>query len=468
MNKKIERYFKLFKDRASTFESKKILLMLSGGVDSMVLAHFLLKVKDEFNIEMACFHLNHMYRGKDADSDAQFARDFCLKNGLKNYIEKRDIPTIAKERKLGFEHCAREVRLGLARQIKEELNFDLIATAHHLDDSVESIVHNFIRGASLQGLVGMDFVNGYFIRPLIDLKKSEILEIAEYFNIEYREDATNLDTDFTRNLIRHNILPEMLKINSNFKNTLINSAGQIREDKAYLENQTIEAINKIRIVEDVSNYKSMDIINLDLIAFRALNTTIKKRIIRYIIEEVKGDLIDVYSSVVDEILSLSNNVNSGKHIIFKDIIFEVSRDKFVIASDIKDKLAFLNLKLGINQFNKANIELRVINYEEALAYKNKNKNAFIILPSIYLEQGLILRRRRAGDYIYPARLKGKKKSVKKLFVDLKLSRVEKDRQVLLCKEDQVLWVAGLEKVDTVDLLSENKNENFVLLELLNL
>ncbi len=468
MNKNIERYFQFFKKRASTFESKKILLMLSGGVDSMVLAHFLLMIKDEFNIEIACFHLNHMYRGKDADSDAEFARAFCVKHGLKNYIEARDVPQISQEKKLGFEHCAREIRLGLAEQIKAELKFDFIATAHHLDDSVESILHNFIRGASLQGLVGMDFINGDFIRPLIDLKKSEILEIADYFKIEYREDATNLDTDFTRNSIRHNILPEILKINSNFKNTLINSAAQIQEDKKYLEAETQKYLKKVKNIESALNYKKMDIINLDLIIFRKLDLAIKKRLIRSIIESIKGDLIDVYSAIIDEIIALTNNSHSGKYIVFKDIIFEVSRDRLLITKRIEDKVAFLKLTQGENNYNGACVNVSVLEKEEVKFYKNNNKNAFIILPFAYLEQGLILRRRRAGDYIYPVRLKGKKRSVKKLFVDLKLSRIEKDKQVLLCKDDQVLWVAGLEKICTVDLLEDNQNEKIMLLELLNL
>ncbi len=465
----MNKHFEKFKLRMQAFESKKILLLLSGGVDSMVLAHFLIKIKDELNIEIGCFHLNHMYRGIDADNDAEFVRRFCVQNNLEHFIEKENINEIAKEKKLGFEVCARYVRLSLAQKIKNENSYDYLITAHHLDDSVESIVHNFIRGSGINGLTGIDFQNNFYLRPFIDLKKSEILEIAEELKIEFREDITNADTVFTRNQIRHKIIPEMLKINPNFKNTLTRTAKQIEEDRDFLDRLAFQTLNEIS-----TSSSSMSVLAIDLIKFKELDIAIKKRIVRFVIEKFKGDLVDVYSSIIEEIINLSENKQSGKHLVFKNIVFEISRDKLLVYKEIEDEIEKLELKLGINDYNGNKIKVSKISFED---YKNtlvnkKNNKDSILLPISYLDKNLILRRRLSGDYIKPARLKGKRKLVKKLFVDLKLSKIEKSKQVLLSTNDEdinnVLWIAGREKSDIEFKIENDQNENFVLIELLNL
>ncbi len=470
MKKHIEQYFHLFQNRVRALESSKILLMLSGGVDSMVLAHFLMRVKNEYSIDFACYHLNHNYRGLDADRDAEFVREFCIENDLKHFIESRNVPKIAEERKLGFEHCAREVRLGIAREIKEREGFDYIATAHHLDDSVESMVHNFIRGSSLQGLSGMAFINGDFVRPLIDLKKDDIMEIAAYFDIDFKEDATNFDTDFTRNLIRHSIIPKMLSVNPNFKNTVTKSAEQISEDKAYLDSVARRTLDAIKVKEGYMQYKTQNITVLDILAFRELDIAIKKRVLRLIIEEYKGNLVNVYSSIIDEIIVLTKNLHSGKRIIFKGIIFEISRDRMLITKEKVDEVDELRIKMGENHYNGARICVESLDFDVAVSYEKEHRNQenFIILPLSYMEEGLVLRRRKTGDLIRPARLKGKKKTLKKLFVDLKLSRIEKEAQVLLVHGEDVLSILGLEKIDNKEIIEHHQSEKFILIELLNL
>ncbi len=471
----MKKYFEIFKSKMQALESSKILLLLSGGVDSMVLAHFLIEAKDELNLKIGCFHLNHLYRGIDADNDEKFVRNFCLQNNLEHHIEKRNVEKIATEKKQGFELCARELRLEIAENIKEKYNYDYILTAHHLDDSTESIVHNFIRGFGLSGLKGIDYKKGYFIRPFLDFEKSELIEIARNLNIEYREDKSNLDTDFTRNQIRHNIIPEILKINPKFKKTLNNSIKQIAEDNSFIEKTAIKTLGEIKNPKDDLNFNNMDIISLDIEKFRNIDIAIKKRIIRIIVEKFKGNLVDVYSSIIDEIIALSNNKTSGKYLTFKDIVFEVSRDKFIIYKNIDDEFEKINIKIGENNFNGAIINVSMIDINTLKNYEfenNKKQNDYIILPNEYLDKTLVLRRRKSGDYITPSRLKGQKKSVKKLFIDLKLSRLEKSRQVLLSTDDRnnenVLWIAGKEKIDTKLKINNKNYENFILIELLNL
>lgn len=452
------------------YESDKLLLMLSGGVDSMVLAFFLLRLKDALGLKLTCFHLNHQYRGEEADKDAAFVRDFCEQHGLDCVIESRDVPKIAKERKLGFEHCAREIRLELAEEVRRQKACDFILTAHHLDDSVEGMVHNFIRGSSVQGLSGMSFQNGRFLRPFLAISKSEILELAEHFEIPYRQDWSNFDPDFTRNLIRHTLIPQIEKLNPNFKYTLKRASEQFREDRDYLQNQAKMSLERIRLHEDASRFFHSEILCLDLSAFRALDPAIKKRVLRLIIEEQKGDLIDVYSSIIEELLLLSENDKSGKHILFKGIVFEVGRGRLFVGPAFQHADEVHTLTLGEQVFGGARFRASRIDFEGAKrAAGERNGSATrILLPEAYFKRGLQLRYRRSGDRIRPERLKGRSKSVKKLFIDQKLAGLEKERRILLALGEEVLWIPGFESSYTQALYRLYENENFVVIELLSL
>lgn len=436
----------------------------------MVLAFFLLRLKEDLGLRIACFHLNHQYRGVEANEDAAFVKDYCERHRLDCFMESRDVPRIAQERKLGFEHCARELRIELAEGIRHKSACDFILSAHHLDDSVESMVHNFIRGTSVQGLSGMSFQNGRFLRPFLDLSKDEILEIAEYFKIPYRQDQSNFDLDFTRNLIRHTLIPEIEKLNPNFKNTLKRASEQFREDRDYLQSQAKKSLEQIKLCETASNFLNLDIMCLDLGAFRALDPAIKKRVVRLIIEQRKGDLIDVYSSIVDEILLLSENDKSGKHIIFKGIVFEVGRGRLFVAPEFQNGAETLELVLGEQNFGGAQFRASLVDFKSAkLVLETKQKSVIqTLLPEAYFKQGLQLRYRRSGDWIRPERLKGKSKSIKKLLIDHKLAGVEKDRQILLAKGEEILWIPGFESSYTQDLYELYENENFVVIELLSL
>lgn len=435
----------------------------------MVLAFFLLQVKDEMGLKIGCFHLDHMYRGREAEEDALFVRNFCEEKGLVHHILRRNVPEIAKAEKIGFELCARKIRLSLAEELRRK-DYDYILTAHHLDDSIESIVHNFIRGASLQGLSGMDFINGHFVRPFLDFGKNEILEIAAEKKIFYREDASNLDTEFTRNLIRHAIVPEILKINPNFRETIKRASKQYREDGDYLERESKKFLEKIKIPKSALKFPYLDIISLDLPAFRRLDVAIKKRILRLLIQELKGNLTDVYSSVIEEILLLSERTQSGKHLLFQGIRFELSRERLLVSRVKQADLESLPLELGARRIG--NMELRVsrLPYERAKEryFAEQMREDCFILPEADLREGLSWRRRKSGDYIRPKRLKGKRKSVKKLLIDRKLAGSEKDALLLLARGEEVWWIVDLEKKSMEDSLENHKNENFILIELFSL
>ena len=191
-----------------------VLVALSGGVDSSVLLDVLIKCREELGISVSAAHLNHMLRGKDADNDEAFVREKCEKLGIPFVSERIDITALAQNSGPSTELCAREVRYGFLRRVKTELRADKIATAHNANDNLETVIFNLSRGGGVDGMCGIPPVRGDLIRPLIFIPRQQIEEYAACNGIGFCEDKTNAETVYTRNKIRHNIIPEILKINA--------------------------------------------------------------------------------------------------------------------------------------------------------------------------------------------------------------------------------------------------------------
>lgn len=191
-----------------------VLAGVSGGLDSIFLLHFLEDYRKEVPFLLRVAHLNHMIRGREADQDQELVRDFCLLHDLPFFPVTIDVPRYARDRKMGLEEAGREVRqqafmeIGERESKKAGLGGDYrIALAHHMDDRAETILMNMGRGTGLQGLSGIRYREGPFIRPMLDLRRAEVLEAAEAAGMAWREDASNLSDDFLRNRIRNRLIP---------------------------------------------------------------------------------------------------------------------------------------------------------------------------------------------------------------------------------------------------------------------
>ncbi|MDR1018750.1 MAG: tRNA lysidine(34) synthetase TilS, partial [Lachnospiraceae bacterium] len=212
----IDKVKKFIKEKDLINSDDKILVGVSGGVDSVVLFSILLKLKASMDLELYVVHVNHGIRGANATRDEEFVKSLCDKNNISFSVICEDVPTFAKENKLSEEEAGRIIRRRSFEKIREEIGFDKIALAHHIDDNVETFFLNICRGSGISGGRGMNSKNGYYIRPFLCLTRSEIEEYAGENNIEHIEDETNLEDEYTRNKIRHNILPYLTKeINKN-------------------------------------------------------------------------------------------------------------------------------------------------------------------------------------------------------------------------------------------------------------
>ncbi|MCL4278907.1 MAG: tRNA lysidine(34) synthetase TilS, partial [Ignavibacteriaceae bacterium] len=189
----------------------KILVALSGGADSVFLLSFLLKFKKRFRIKLAAFHLNHKLRGKSADDDEKFCKDFCSENNVPFVSVSNEVKANAKKSKLSIEEAARKIRYQELQKAATKLGCNKIATAHNSSDNVETILLNLFKGAGLKGLSGIPVKRENIIRPILSLTSDEIRKYLVQNKIHFRIDESNLKSDYERNFLRNKIIPELKK-----------------------------------------------------------------------------------------------------------------------------------------------------------------------------------------------------------------------------------------------------------------
>jgi tRNA(Ile)-lysidine synthase len=224
-----------------------ILVAFSGGIDSSSLAVALQRLKEPLKIKrLALLHINHLLRGEESYRDENFARSFAQKYSLELFVERVDVPSLTKKRGGNIEAVAREERYRLFEEVRKREGFDLVATAHHLGDLVETIILWLTRGTGLEGLLGFEPVEGNIIRPFYLATRQEIEDFAKKQAIEWVEDSTNYDLSLARNRIRHRVVPELKAINPNLEESVLRMREILKEENELLEKLVQTALLKVR------------------------------------------------------------------------------------------------------------------------------------------------------------------------------------------------------------------------------
>jgi tRNA(Ile)-lysidine synthase len=227
--------------------SSAILVAFSGGIDSSSLAVALQRLKEPLKIKrLALLHINHLLRGEESYRDENFAKDFAQKYSLELFVEKVDVPSLAKKRGGNIEATAREERYRLFEEVRKREGFDLVATAHHLGDLVETIILWLTRGTGLEGLLGFEPTEGNIIRPFYLATRQEIEDFAKKQALEWVEDSTNYDLSLARNRIRHRVVPELKAINPNLEESVLRMREILKEENELLEKLVQTALLKVK------------------------------------------------------------------------------------------------------------------------------------------------------------------------------------------------------------------------------
>ena len=222
-----------------------VIAALSGGADSVALLHFLISLKEQYDLTIHAAHLNHGIRGEEAQRDENFCKILCEKYNVPFHLRRRDIPALARARGVSEELCGREERYAFFEELAEPLNAK-IALAHTASDNAETLLFNLSRGASLGGAAAIPQRRGNIIRPLLSCTRAEIEEYCAAHGLEYVTDSSNLSDDYTRNRIRHHVIPVLRELNPELESAMLRFSRDAAEVKAYLTRQAQRALEEAR------------------------------------------------------------------------------------------------------------------------------------------------------------------------------------------------------------------------------
>ena len=300
-----------------------LVVALSGGQDSMCLFDIFYKLQSECNYKLMALHVNHGIRGKEAKRDELFVKNYCKSFDIELIVDRVDAIGLAKKKNLTLEEAARNLRYDSFENnwkklsLKNTKNDVYILVAHHMRDQVETIIHNIVRGTGVKGLTGMKKRSGYVLRPLLDLRKEDIIKYIDYYDIPYVEDSTNEDIYYTRNYIRKEIVERLEKINSRAKEHIIELSNMANDINEHIENESKKAFN------DLTLNISEDKVIINLKKFRLRDKIIKVGVIREALNYLINTLKDITKINMDDIIELSNKEKGG-HL---DLPYNITLDK---------------------------------------------------------------------------------------------------------------------------------------------
>ena len=408
----IENEFPYLKD-------SKILLAISGGIDSVVLFDLL----KQLNYTISLAHCNFKLRKKESDLDEEFVKNLSQKSSNQIFTKKFNTESFAKKNKLSTQIAARELRYTWFQELVKKHHFDFILTAHHADDNLETFLINLTRGSGLEGFTGIPKMNVNIIRPLLPFSREEILHYADENQLEWREDASNASTKYVRNKIRHKIVPVLKEINPNLLETFSNTLAHLQESQQIIDDK-IEEISKKIVTKDFST--SLEMKRLNIKEIQKLSNPKA-----YLYQLLKDYHFTEWNDVYDLL-----SAQSGKQIFSKNYRLLKDRDFLLLSNHVisnKDEQYLIDE-------NQSEIKRPIhLIFEKVLEKSTENKQTIYVDKDL-LKYPLLVRKWQNGDYIYPVGMQGKKK-VSKYFKDQKFSLVDKENTWLLCNgNNEVIWI----------------------------
>ena len=387
-------------------EGDRVIVALSGGADSVALFNSVLELKEELLLTVYAAHVNHNLRGAESDGDESFVRSLCESRGVELFVKSADIKSIAEERKIGTELCGREIRYEFFAQLSGTLDAK-VATAHTASDNAETLIFNIARGAGLNGLSGIKPVRGNIIRPLIYVTRAEVEAYCAENALSFVTDSSNLTDDYTRNKIRHILLPAFKELNPDFEHTASRETALFSKINSYLELKSDEAIASAKVKN-----------GYDCRGLSELSDGLREEVLYLMCSQNGAEPDYKHIGLLDTALTNGGAVNfrNGVRAVCKQNIL-----RFVSNIDIED-FSDIELKQGL-----------VFTY---------NGKEYSVKELKHKDKHIVFRTRREGDrFTLPHRRVTK--SLKKLFNELKIPDESRSSLILAAEGNKVLWIEGV-------------------------
>lgn len=408
---------------------KKVLVALSGGADSVALLRVLLRL----GYTCVAAHCNFHLRGAESDRDEAFVRELCEEQKVPLYVTHFDTEAYASQNALSIEMAARELRYRWFEQIRQEAQADVIAVAHHRDDSVETFLLNLTRGTGIAGLKGIAPVNGRVVRPLLAVGRKDILDYLEGLNQPYVTDSTNLEGVYTRNKLRLNILPALREINPSVDDSIIETAHRLAAVEAVYKDAIGKACKRVMEQEGC--------IRIDRLLEEPSPQAVLFELL-YPLGFNAAQLKDIYRSLSAE---------SGRQFYSK--AYRLLRDRDCLLVQRREgEASCLVLCQKVMDIASAEPLLR----DKKVACLDMNK----------VRAPLVIRKWQSGDRFVPFGMKGFKR-VRDYLCDRKFSLFQREEQYVVCSGEDIVWLVN-ERTDNRYRITEKTTAVLVLsVELMN-
>ena len=434
-----EKFRSYVRERSLCTADERILLAVSGGVDSMVMLS--LFVRCGYRVGVA--HCNFQLRGREADEDDVLVEQQAARYGVPYFGARFD--TLAEVAATGdsVEMAARRLRYGWFDKLCDEHGYDKIAIAHHADDSIETFFINLLRGTGLRGLTGISTQVGKVIRPLLFASRKEILEYAVQNRIPFREDSSNRSTKYLRNKIRLGLIPRIREINPKFTSLMSRNLARLTDAQLFI-NHGIERIRSEAVTSDTG----IDTIHLD-----RLDPAFPQG---FVIYELLSSGYGFKGDVIDSLCHSLEQDATGRRFYARERVASIDRGKIVIAPIAPDDACLTTVRKGAPRSYCGN---SVLYYEYCDIDTIKNFGVPENIAQVdadKLQFPLTLRRWRDGDWFVPFGMTGRKK-VSDFLVDAKVSVAEKQRQFVLLSGDEIVWLVGRRIDDRYRLTPDTEN-----------
>lgn len=421
-----------------------VLLAVSGGVDSVVMCDLFSFSGFSYGIA----HCNFQLRGQESAQDEEFVKKLADRYQVRFYLEKFETRKHSKEKNISLQMAARELRYQWLEKIRAGKGFDWIATAHHRDDVMETMLFNLVRGTGIRGLHGILPRRGKIIRPLLFTGRKPILEFAKNRNIRWREDRTNLKTKYRRNLIRHKVIPVLKKINPSLDQTFMKNSKLFQQYEEILVKEWEQKKKDVVIEKKDRTYFSID----------ALKRLRAPGVYLY-------QWLTPYGFNITQIEDITRHLSGqpGKKFYAPGYVLEKDRDHLILydrkPEQIQDNRIWINKTDRSWEFEGKQFTADFISFgskpadfsDESVAYLDPGEMKF----------PLLLRHWEKGDRFYPLGMRQPKK-VSDLFVDEKIPLLEKSSVLILESGGKIVWIVGI-RIDH-RFRVKNKTKKLYLLE----
>lgn len=435
----VERLNRYIAEHELISRNDRLLLTVSGGVDSMVMLHLMASLGYDIGVA----HCNFGLRGEEADEDEKWVEAEAARFGVPYYNKRFDTRGEMERTGESVQMAARRLRYEWFNQLCAEHGYNSIAIAHQADDSIETFFINLFRGTGLKGLTGISKINGRIIRPLLFASRKEILDYASSHGIIFREDSSNRSTKYLRNKIRLGIIPRMRDISPKFTETAISAIGRLADAQLFIT-------RSIELIADqvVDHNGGEDIINPDRID--------PKYPLDFVIYELLSSTYGFKGDTIDSLCASLRRDATGKRFYSPNYVAYIDRGRVVITRIQEEDECRVELPLTQGKVYCGNSVLYIepCSIDDVDTYNQPENVALIDADT--LGEEVYLRRWRHGDCFIPLGMEGHKK-VSDYLIDSKLSMAEKERQFVLMSGEEMVWLVGRRLDERHKLTSKTEN-----------